>query len=71
MTSSLQHEKCNLAQARLLFDQVIAGNPDMVKFISEQSDTVHSPDFGSGIVKLRKTENSEIFGSEYLKVTDS
>ena len=59
-----------MAHARLVFIQVIAENPDMVKSISEQSDIVHSPDFESGIGKLQKTEKSEMFGSENLKLTD-
>ena len=56
-----------MAQARFLFDQVIGENPDMVKYISEQSDIVHSPDFEYGIVKLQKTENSEMFGTDLEK----
>ena len=59
-----------MAHARLVFNQVVAENPDMVKSISEQSDIVHSPDFESGIGKLQKTEKSEMFGSENLKLTD-
>ncbi len=70
VTKELQRENLDLADVRILFDNVIEEYSESAHYLSSNASIVHTPDFETGLVKLLDSQESLLTDNESHAVRD-